>query len=644
MRKIIIAVAALAILSGAAIFLFRGQPVRPQPPLRPGFIQARGGRLEVDGRPFRFVGANVAVMYRDEDRAQMPETLRQAAGAGIKVVRVWAFGEGGPDDVKPIGDFNDWPRTFFFRKTPDEWNENAFVELDRTIAEAARNHLRVQLCLANWWRDTGGVTQYLRWAGIKDADDDKSPFGVNVERAMSFYTNETTRRLYRQHLERIATRRNSLTGILYRDDPTIFGYELMNEAQSLTLRWGERRAWIAEMSAYLKSLDPDHLIAPGDWGYRSAAERREWLADHALPQIDYCDVHNYPRDDHDTFVESPAALREFIDNRVAAAYSLQKPLVFGEFGMGVEGFQNFSQVDWFRAFFESNASAGTSGAMFWIVTPDPRRGYGVTYTTPRDQSVLAEIKRASGLLGSLEGADPPQSLTRPQQHLVPRQFAFSRTADDPAVLPQMIARDNHALLYRFKPEAASAQRFEKIGGGPGYIWGSGAGFIEYTVPARSDRRRVGRLVVRAHLQPVLPVDAKPLEIRTRVTLFVNGTDCGSRLIQVEPTNPAMIAWRKANNESGDSKRPAAGALSPGVSTNASPSGTNSGGEPTAVQPLIQEWSIDSWSLRLQAARGLPLTIRFAVTPESDWLYGINISNWPEGYDAHDAKPIEVELW
>src|SRR5205823_12929987 len=98
-------------------------------------------------------------------------------------------------------------------------------------------------------------------------------------------------------VDKIVMRRNSINGIMYRDDPTIFGYELMNEAQCLTGRWAERRAWISEMSAYLKSLDPDHPVAPGDWRYRSAAERREWIADHALPTIDYCDVHNYPIND-----------------------------------------------------------------------------------------------------------------------------------------------------------------------------------------------------------------------------------------------------------------------------------------------------------------------------------------------------------
>jgi len=178
-------------------------------------------------------------------------------------------------------------------------------------------------------RDMGGVVRYLNWAGISDAADESKPFGINPDRAMAFYSNDKTRRFYRDHVQRIVGRRNTVTGLFYRDDPTIFGYELLNEAQSVTGRWSERRAWIAEMSAYLRSLDPDHLIASGDWGYRSAVERREWLADHALPNIDYCDVHLYPADDHDSFVDSPAALREFVDNRVAAALARTLIPTFG---------------------------------------------------------------------------------------------------------------------------------------------------------------------------------------------------------------------------------------------------------------------------------------------------------------------------
>jgi mannan endo-1,4-beta-mannosidase len=598
MQKKAFVIAALALVVGTAFLLVREQ-TQPNSNSAPNaFVRVSGSRFVIAGKPFRFVGANVSVMHREEDRARMPETLRQASLAGIRVVRVWASGEGGPNDIGPVGaDAADWPRTHPFRWAPGKWNEEAFVHLDNVIAEAARNKLLVQLCLVNWWRDTGGVTQYLRWAGITDAADEKFRVGINPERAMLFYTNDETRRLYREHLEKIATRRNTVTGTLYRDDPNIFGWELMNEAQAVTSRWAERRAWMAEMSTYLKSLDPNHIIAPGDWGYRTAAERREWLRDHQLPNIDYCDVHVYPRDDGDSFLDSPTALREFVDNRSAAAQALKKPLVFGEFGMGADGYKGFSQAEWYRAYLESNVRAGAGGAMFWILTPDLARGYGVTYVTDRDKTVLAEVARASEMFASLASADPPERLADNARHLVPRQFVWARAENDPATLPLAIVREDKSILYRFKPQMAASERFEKIGDGPGYIWGFGVGYLEYTVPAREDRRRVSEVVVRAHIQPVLPEDAKPENIETRVTLFVNGKDCGSRLISVEPHG----------------------------------------------QPLVQEWRVDAWSVRLRAMRGKSISIRFAVTPESDWLYGVNISNWPEGYDSHDAKPVEAEV-
>src|SRR5678816_2982691 len=193
MNKKLLAVAALVIVGSAAALFFVASPnSAPNTPPRARFVRQRGGRFMIGQKPFRFVGANVAVMYRDEDRARMPETLRQAAQAGIKVVRVWAFGEGGPNDVKPVADFDDWPRNHYFRLAPGQWNEDSFVYLDKVIAEAAKNNIYVQLCLANWWRDTGGVTQYLRWAGINDAADDSYDFGINTEKAVLFYSTAET--------------------------------------------------------------------------------------------------------------------------------------------------------------------------------------------------------------------------------------------------------------------------------------------------------------------------------------------------------------------------------------------------------------------------------------------------------------------
>jgi len=158
MNKKLLAVAALVIAGCATALFLVASPIVSDNSPTDQFVRQRGGRFMIGQKPFRFVGANVALMYRDEDRASMPETLRFAAQAGIKVVRVWAFGEGGPNDVKPMADFEDWPRNHSFRLAPGQWNEDAFVHLDKVIAEAARNNIYVQLCLVNWWRDTGGVT------------------------------------------------------------------------------------------------------------------------------------------------------------------------------------------------------------------------------------------------------------------------------------------------------------------------------------------------------------------------------------------------------------------------------------------------------------------------------------------------------
>jgi mannan endo-1,4-beta-mannosidase len=589
-------VAALAVLAGAALFL-AGAGRGAQKRARPGFVATDGVRFVLDGEPFRFVGANVAVMYKDEDRVRMPETLRVAAADGAKVIRVWAYGEGGADSrVKSLGeDRNDWPRQHPFRFAPDQWNEEAFVHLDRVMAEAERNGLKVQLCLVNWWRDTGGVTQYLTWAGVADAADDSQPFGIHLEKAHAFYTNERARAMFREHVRRVVLRKNTVTGRVYKDDPTVFGWELMNEAQATTGRRHERLAWVREMSEYVKSLDPDHLLTPGLWGYRASWERREWLAEHRLPTVDFIDVHHYPAHDTDSFVDSPAALREFLDNRVAAAWALQKPLVMGEFGMWPEGFAGVSEADWYRAYLDHCRRAGVAGAMYWILTPDPQRGYGVSYTSPRDAPIHAVLKEAAADFAAHQADLPPRRLQNTTQHLILRQFEFTRAAGDPLTEPDRENAPDGVARYSFRPEGAAQGRFERLGGGRGYVWGNGMGFFEYVLPSRSFRR-TGRVTVRANLQPVEPFDAQGRIRQTTVNLFLNGVDCGPRNV--------ALADPKVN---------------------------------------IVEWQTDAWRIRFDAWRGAPLHLRFAVQPDAAHPYGLNISNWPVGYDPQGHKPLEIDL-
>jgi hypothetical protein len=103
--------------------------------------------------------------------------------------------------------------------------------------------------------------------------------------------------------------------------------------------------------------------------------------------------------------------------------------------------------------------------------------------------------------------------------------------------------------------------------------------------------------VRAHVQPVLPADAHGRLAATRITLYINDTDCGSRIVALE--------------------------------------------QPPAA--IIQEWRVTSLLPRISASRGRTLSIRFVVSVEADLPFGINISNFPEGFDAGERKPVEVEI-
>lgn len=57
--------------------------------------------------------------------------------------------------------------------------------------------------------------QYVKWA--------------NKNSIIDFFTDPVIRGWYTNNVKTIVTRRNSLTGIEYRDDPAIFGWELINE-------------------------------------------------------------------------------------------------------------------------------------------------------------------------------------------------------------------------------------------------------------------------------------------------------------------------------------------------------------------------------------------------------------------------------
>jgi mannan endo-1,4-beta-mannosidase len=343
---------------------------------RAGFVCVQGRRFVVDGRPFRFVGTNAAIMHGAARRASAEAALDAIAHDGMRVVRIWALGEHAADGVT-------WAEDYAFRMGPDVWVERSFVHLDRVLAAARARGLRVIVVLANRWGDYGGVPRYVAWAGLTDA----TPEAMLAR----FFTDATVVTRYQQHLDRVLRRVNTVTAVPYRDDPTIFAWELINESDAPDGVPGARAslvAWTRAMASYVHALCPRHLVAAGHIGYTRRAQRDTWLALQRLREIDYADAHAYPT--HYDTVRSPAELDDYIDDHVQLAhYVAEKPFVWGELGFTTTRSTVLGRPRrwWFERFFARSERDGVDGLLAWT--------YSTSVDVPHDHGIFFDAPRAA---------------------------------------------------------------------------------------------------------------------------------------------------------------------------------------------------------------------------------------------------------
>lgn len=96
-------------------------------------------------------------------------------------------------------------------------------------------------------------------------------------------------------------------------------------------------AWIAEMSSYIKSLDPNHLITWGgegelngqsdDWAY-SGADGGDFEHELSLTNIHFGVFHSYP----DRWSKTVEWTKQWIRDHAAAGRRGGKPVVHEEYG------------------------------------------------------------------------------------------------------------------------------------------------------------------------------------------------------------------------------------------------------------------------------------------------------------------------
>lgn len=251
-------------------------------------------------RPYRFMSFNIPNLHLVEDNFSFEnpnpwrwpdefeirdslESIRQMGGNATRIYVLSVKREG-----SDMGDH-------VFVRGPGDFNEEAFRVLDKVLQVANETGVRVLIPLVDEWKWWGGRAEYAKFRG-KSADE--------------FWTNPQVIADFKQTIRFTLNRVNTLTGVAYKDDPAIFGWETGNEIDSTP-------AWTREISAYIKSIDSNHLVVDG---YSLHGVRESSLDD---PNIDVITTHHYPNTDTN-YVEAITAAHTKIAGR--------KPYFVGEFG------------------------------------------------------------------------------------------------------------------------------------------------------------------------------------------------------------------------------------------------------------------------------------------------------------------------
>lgn len=232
--------------------------------LNQGIVRAENAQFVLNGQPFRFVGANIEYLLT-ESGPDIQKALNLAHSLDIPTVRTWGFSDGCEGDTTAYCEL--WSRRFQPKR--GQWNETAFEQFDRIVALAGERGIRLIVPLANNWAEYGGKAQYVAWLEQEHPEDISQNVAPGTPAYDDlFYTNKHIKQWYKDYVTQFISRTNSITGIPYNQDPTIFAWELINEPRAPSDPSGAMlHDWIVEMSEFINQLDPNHMIGTGEEGW-----------------------------------------------------------------------------------------------------------------------------------------------------------------------------------------------------------------------------------------------------------------------------------------------------------------------------------------------------------------------------------------
>jgi mannan endo-1,4-beta-mannosidase len=344
-------------------------------------VTREGTELRLAGQPFRVLGGNAyylqqALTYGETSEAAKAQAVRALDDISCLSMNV----------VRTMG-FNDTQDMASIRKSPGHYEEAGLRGLDRAVAEIKARGMRTILILTNNWPDFGGLPAYATWAGR--AHDD-------------FFSDATMLGYWKDYVTFLLARVNSLTGVAYKDEPAIFGWEISNELRCRACRGSSRYPdTIRVLAAHLKATGATQLILDGGEGFDDDADLYGGISTTypvageegasfsrvvRIPELDLVSYHLYP----ESYGFTAKDVQIWIDAHDRLAKAAGRLAYAGEFGSDPTMNDDIATRDrlraaaydaWLRRTYDTDRG---SVALLWQVIPAMRRpsgddGYGVVY-------------------------------------------------------------------------------------------------------------------------------------------------------------------------------------------------------------------------------------------------------------------------
>ncbi|KFY72998.1 hypothetical protein V499_06904 [Pseudogymnoascus sp. VKM F-103] len=337
-------------------------------PTSTGFSKAIGTKFNIDGTTKYYAGTNSYWIGFLTNNADIDKALDDIRASGLKILRVWGF-----NDVTSIpGSGTVYYQYLSSSGSTINTGANGLQRLDYVVSSAESRGIKLIINFVNNWADYGGIDAYVRVFG-----------GTH----QTWYTNSAAQAQYQKYIAAVVGR--------YKSSSAIFAWELANESRCNGCDTSVIYKWATTTSAYIKSLDPNHMVTLGDEGMGLAgdgsypyqySEGVDFVKNLGISTLDFGTLHLYPSQ----WGTSNDWANSWIATHAAACLKANKPCYFEEYGVT----SNHCSVEsvWQKTAL-GLANSGMGGDSFWQFGDNlsngntPNDGYTI-YTGTSDWTCL----------------------------------------------------------------------------------------------------------------------------------------------------------------------------------------------------------------------------------------------------------------